>query len=60
MAFQEKIKYQNIKNQITLEVELKKKYKDTEIEFSSVYFNSTTKRLTNHEFALEKSFQEIL
>ena len=25
MAFQEKIKYQNIKNQITLEVELKKK-----------------------------------
>ena len=32
MAVQEKIKYRNIKNQITLEIELKK-YKDTEIEF---------------------------
>ena len=47
------------KYQMTLEVELKK-YKNTEIEFSPVYFNSTTKTVRNHKLDLEKSFQEIL
>ena len=37
-----------------------KKYKGTEIEFSPVYFNSTTKAVINHKFDLDKSFQEIL
>ena len=35
------------KYQVTLEVELKR-YKDTEIEFYPVYFNSTTKTAINH------------
>ena len=37
-----------------------KKYKVTETKFSSVYFNSTTKTVTNSKFDLGKSFQEIL
>ena len=37
-----------------------KKYKGTEIEFSPVYFNLTTKTVINHKFDLDKSFQEIL
>ena len=37
-----------------------KKYKDTEIEFSPVYFNLTTKTVINHKFDLDKSFQETL
>ena len=37
-----------------------KKYKGTEIEFSVVYFNSTTKALINYKFDLDKSFQEIV
>ena len=40
-------------------VELKK-YKENEIEFSLVYFNSTTKTVINSKFHLHKSFQEIL
>ena len=47
------------KYQITLKSELRK-YKDTEIEFSLVYFNSTIKMVINHKFDLEKSFQDIL
>ena len=47
------------KYQITLKSELRK-YKDTEIEFSPVYFNSTIKMVINHKFDLEISFQEIL
>ena len=35
------------KYQVTLEVELKR-YKDTELEFYPVYFNSTTKTAINH------------
>ena len=35
-----------------------KKYKGTEIEFSPVYFNSTTKTVINRKFDLDKSFQE--
>ena len=31
-----------------------------EIEFAPVYFNSVTKRVVNHRFRLESSFQNIL
>ena len=38
-----------------------KKYKPSRgIEFTPVYFNSTTKTVTNHRFILENAFQEIL
>ena len=37
-----------------------KKYEGTEIEFSGVYFNSTTKIGINHKFDLDKFFQKIL
>ena len=47
------------KYQKTLKVEFKK-CKGTGIEFSPVYFNSTTKTVINHKFDLDKSFQEIL
>ena len=50
----EKVKYQ-----VTVKL-LLKKYKDTETEFFSVYFNSITKTVTNHKFDLDKSFQDIL
>ena len=44
------------KYQITL-----KKYKPNgEIEFTSAYFNSTTKTVINHRFSLENAFQKIL
>ena len=48
------------KYQITLKVELKKYKPKGKIEFSPVYFNSTTKTVINHKFGLDKSFQEIL
>ena len=44
--------------QITVNI-LLKKYGGTKIEFSPVYFNSTTKTVINHKFDLEKGFQEI-
>ena len=47
------------KYQITLKVELKRYKPEGEIEFSPVYFNSTTKIVINHKFAIDKSFQEI-
>ena len=37
-----------------------KKCKPKEIEFTTVYFNSSRKIVTNHKFGLGKSFQEIL
>ena len=37
-----------------------KKYKENEIEFSLVYFNSTTKTVIHSKFHLHKSFQEFL
>ena len=38
-----------------------KKYKSNgEIEFTSVYFNSSAKTVINHKYKLNKSFQEIL
>ena len=48
------------KYQITLKVELKKCKLEGGIEFSPVYFNSTTKIVINHKFSLENAFQEIL
>ena len=50
----EKVKYQ-----IAVKI-LLKKYKDTETEFSPVYFNLITKAVINHKFDLDKSFQDIL
>ena len=47
------------KYQITVKI-LLKKYKGTEIEFSPVYFNATTKTVINHHYDLEKAFQEFL
>ena len=48
------------KHQITLKVELKKYKPKEEIEFSPVYFNSTTEIVISHKFGLDKSCQEIL
>ena len=48
------------KHQITLRVTLKKYKPDREIEFTPVYFNSTTKTVINHKFSLQNVFQEIL
>ena len=44
------------KYQITLIVKFKK-YKLQEIEFTPVYFNSTTKTVINRKLGLDKSFQ---
>ena len=49
------------KFQITLAVLLSKIKADESIEYSPVYFNSTTKTVINSdEFGLDQSFQEIL
>ena len=48
------------KYQIAVEVLLKKYKHNREIEFRSVFFNSVTKTVINHEFSLENAFQEIL
>ena len=37
-----------------------KKEPNGEIEFRPVYFNSTTKTVINHTFALENAFQKTL
>ena len=48
------------KYQITVTVLLSKVKINESIEYSPAYFNSTTKTVTNSEFSLDKSFQEIL
>ena len=48
------------KYQVTVKVLLKKYKSNGEIEFAPVYFNSSTKTVTNHRYKLNKSFQEIL
>ena len=48
------------KYQITVQVLLRKHNENGGIEFSPVYFNSTTKIVLNLEYDLDKSFQEIL
>ena len=51
----------DFKYQITLAVLLSKIKTDGSIEYSPVYFNSTTKTVSNSdEFGLDQSFQEIL
>ena len=48
------------KDHVTVKVLLKKYRSDGEIEFITVYFNSSTKTVINHRCKLNKSFQEIL
>ena len=48
------------KYQVTVKVLLKKYKPNDEIEFTPVYFNSSTKTVINHRYKLNKSFQEIL
>ena len=48
------------KYQTTVTVLLSKAKISGSIEYSPVYFNSTTKTVINSEFNLDKSFQEIL
>ena len=48
------------KYQITVKVLLKKYKPNGEIEFTPIYFNSSTKTVINHRHMLNKSFQEIL
>ena len=49
----------DFKYQITGKILLKES-RPIEIEFSPVYFNSTTKTVINHQFDLHKAFQGIL
>ena len=55
------MKQKGFKYQITVKV-LLKKYKppNGEIEFTPVYFNSSTKTIINHKYKLDQCFQEIL
>ena len=46
--------------QITVKVLLKKCKPNGEIEFTPVYFNSSTKTIINRKYKLHKSFQETL
>ena len=49
------------KYQITLTILLSKVKSDGNIEYSAVYFNSTTKTVINSDkFGLDQSFQKIL
>ena len=48
------------KYQITVKGLLKIYKPNGEIEFTPVYFNSSTKTVINHKYKLNKSFQEIL
>ena len=46
--------------QITVKVLLKKCKANGEIEFTPIYFNSSTKTIIKHRYKLDQSFQEIL
>ena len=48
------------KYQITVKVLLKKYKPNEEIEFTPVYFNSSTKTIINNRFILEHAFHEIV
>ena len=48
------------KYQITVKVLLEKYKPNGQIEFTPVYFNSSTKTVINHRYKLNKSFQETL
>ena len=47
------------KYQITVKVLLRKHREYGDIEFASVYFNSTTKTVNNYKYDLDKYFQEM-
>ena len=49
-----------VKYQIAVKVLLKKYKPNGEIEFTAVYFNSSTKAIINHRYKIDQSFQEIL
>ena len=49
-----------VKYHITVTVLLSEVTINESIKYSTVYFNSTTKTVINHEFNPDKSFQEIL
>ena len=49
----------DLKYEITIKESLRKDKQNGEIEFTPVYFNSTTKTVINHKCDLDKSFQEI-
>ena len=53
-------KTKGFKYQITVKVLLRKYKPNEEIEFTPVYFNSSTKTIINNRFKLEHAFQEFL
>ena len=53
------IELKGFKYQITLAVLLNKVKNNSETEYSPVYFNSVTKTITNDDFKLYESFQDI-
>ena len=54
------IELKGFKYQITLAVLLSKMKNSGETEYSTVYFNSLTKKVINNKFKLDQSFQEII
>ena len=48
------------KYQITLKVTLSKHKVDSSIEYSTVYFNFSTKTVVKNKHGLDKSFQQVL
>ena len=54
------IQMKGFKYKITVTVLLSKRKINGSIEYSPVYFNSTTRAVIKSEFSLDKSFQEIL
>ena len=52
-------KIKGFKYQITLKVTLNKQKVDGSIEYSTVYFNSSTKTLIKNQYGVDKSFQQV-
>ena len=50
----------SFKYRITINILLSKRKENGDIEFSPVYFNSTTKTVITLEYDLDKSFEGIL
>ena len=48
------------KHQITVKDLLRKQEGNGDLEFASVYFNSTTKTVFNCKYMRDKSFQEVI
>ena len=53
-------KMNGFKYQITLKVTLSKHKVDSSIEYSTVYFNFSTKTVVKNKHGLDKSFQQVL